>query len=306
MVLVDASTMTEEPVTPKKEATTVDPLSIIDKLVFSGGGLKGAVHVGVVRFLEEKNVLPRIHTVAGTSIGALVATLLTLSYTSAEMETHVKQFDYLRYQSVDIKHFIKCFGLDNFEKIMEYIATFFTKKKFNPYVTFHDLFTITNKHLIINAVCLNTHENKFFDYCSTPQMPVIIALRASMTIPFMFGSVTYNGLTYVDGGVLCNFAINHPRFKENPETVLGVDIGEISNCSVRAIDSIEDYLSNLITCLYDYVLLQQPEPQVHVLRINSNKCSVFNLTICTDEKLALIQLGYNKVVEYFMGELRSP
>ncbi|MDE6035295.1 MAG: patatin-like phospholipase family protein [Ruminococcus sp.] len=45
-------------------------------LVLSGGGAKGAYEVGVYKALSEMGVLPYIDTIAGTSVGALNATLL--------------------------------------------------------------------------------------------------------------------------------------------------------------------------------------------------------------------------------------
>ena len=40
-------------------------------LVLGGGGLKGFAHIGVLRALEERGILPDVY--AGTSIGALIA-----------------------------------------------------------------------------------------------------------------------------------------------------------------------------------------------------------------------------------------
>ncbi|MDE6834826.1 MAG: patatin-like phospholipase family protein [Ruminococcus sp.] len=45
-------------------------------LVLSGGGAKGAYEIGVYRALSDMGVLPYIDTIAGTSVGALNASLL--------------------------------------------------------------------------------------------------------------------------------------------------------------------------------------------------------------------------------------
>ena len=42
-------------------------------LVMSGGGAKGAAHIGVIKALEENNI--PIDYVAGTSIGAIIGSL---------------------------------------------------------------------------------------------------------------------------------------------------------------------------------------------------------------------------------------
>jgi hypothetical protein len=61
-----ASAATEQPVVKVAERPKIG-------LVISGGGARGAAHVGVIRFLEEQNI--SIDYVAGTSMGAIVGSL---------------------------------------------------------------------------------------------------------------------------------------------------------------------------------------------------------------------------------------
>ena len=49
-------------------------------LVLSGGGARGAAHVGVIRLIEEMQ-LP-IDYVVGTSMGAIVGALYAIGYTA--------------------------------------------------------------------------------------------------------------------------------------------------------------------------------------------------------------------------------
>ncbi|KAA6321870.1 putative NTE family protein, partial [termite gut metagenome] len=53
-------------------------------LVLSGGGAKGLTHIGVIRALEKNNI--PIDYIAGTSIGAVVASLYAMGYTPDEMK----------------------------------------------------------------------------------------------------------------------------------------------------------------------------------------------------------------------------
>ena len=63
-------------------------------LVLSGGGAKGAAHVGVLKVLEE-NYIP-VDYVAGTSIGAYVAGMYALGYSAAEIEAIMMNVDWNR------------------------------------------------------------------------------------------------------------------------------------------------------------------------------------------------------------------
>ncbi|MGS0675988.1 patatin-like phospholipase family protein [Shewanella sp. 125m-1] len=53
-------------------------------LVLSGGGAKGAAHIGVLKVLEEKQI--PIDYITGTSIGAYVGGMYALGYSAAEIE----------------------------------------------------------------------------------------------------------------------------------------------------------------------------------------------------------------------------
>jgi len=273
----------------------------INKLVLSGGGLRGCIYIGVLKYLEERNIIQNIHCIGGTSIGALVGVLIALSYTSVELEHTIKDFEYTQYNSLDVCHLFEHFGIDTFEKIMKFIVTLFTKKNYSPYITFFDFYTQTNKHLIVNAVCLNTHENTIFDYQLTPNMPVITGIRASMTLPFIFGSVKYNGLTYVDGGLLNNFLIDLPIFRDNPEQVLGINLHNLIGFSVKEIHTLDQYVIHLFSCLYDsYINLSTSTVKYpHVIPIITPKFNTYDFILTNDDKQFLIDLGYRKVSEHF-------
>ena len=60
-------------------------------LSFSGGGLRGAAHVGALRFLEEKHV--EITAVSGSSVGAMVALMVAQGISSDEMYLFLKDIE---------------------------------------------------------------------------------------------------------------------------------------------------------------------------------------------------------------------
>lgn len=61
-------------------------------LVLSGGGAKGAAHVGVIRFIEEMGI--PVDIVLGTSMGGLVGALYSLGYTPERMDTIMRNIDW--------------------------------------------------------------------------------------------------------------------------------------------------------------------------------------------------------------------
>lgn len=64
--------------------------------VFEGGGVKGIGLVGAVAVAEEKGY--HWVNVAGTSAGAIVATLLAAGYTAPELKEVIQELDYKRFK----------------------------------------------------------------------------------------------------------------------------------------------------------------------------------------------------------------
>lgn len=61
-------------------------------LVLSGGGAKGAAHVGVIEYIEELGI--PVDMVLGTSMGGLIGGLYALGYTVEEMDSLVRNMDW--------------------------------------------------------------------------------------------------------------------------------------------------------------------------------------------------------------------
>lgn len=61
-------------------------------LVLSGGGAKGAAHIGVLKYLESLDI--PIDMVLGTSMGGLVGGIYSLGYTSDQLDTLIRNIDW--------------------------------------------------------------------------------------------------------------------------------------------------------------------------------------------------------------------
>src|SRR5437868_14398480 len=61
-------------------------------LVLSGGGARGAAHVGVLKVLDEMQI--PIDAVAGTSMGAVIGGLYSSGMTADDIETLIRSFNW--------------------------------------------------------------------------------------------------------------------------------------------------------------------------------------------------------------------
>ena len=75
-------------------------------LALSGGGVKGAAHIGVLKTFEEENI--KVDYIGETSSGSIVATLYAAGYKPDEIYDIFKKYcKNVKY--VDIKNIFKLF-----------------------------------------------------------------------------------------------------------------------------------------------------------------------------------------------------
>lgn len=70
-------------------------------LILGGGAARGFAHIGVIRRLEEHNLVPSF--IAGTSMGGLIAALYACGYSSFDMEEIATDVTLIRLIDIDIK-----------------------------------------------------------------------------------------------------------------------------------------------------------------------------------------------------------
>jgi len=77
-------------------------------LVLSGGGAKGATHVGVIRYLEEKGI--PVDLVVGTSVGGLIGGFYSLGYEPEYLDSLVRSINWDYALSDDIPRSYRSFN----------------------------------------------------------------------------------------------------------------------------------------------------------------------------------------------------
>ena len=64
-------------------------------LVLSGGGARGMAHIGVIKAMEEYNI--PIDYIAGTSAGAIVASMYSMGFSPEQMDSIVHTDDFFNW-----------------------------------------------------------------------------------------------------------------------------------------------------------------------------------------------------------------
>jgi NTE family protein len=168
-------------------------------LVLSGGGLKGLAHIGVLRALEERGLVPNL--VVGSSIGSLIAAAWAAGVPAQKMEARarmVRRRDVFQVARADVAfRRLLAPALYRREPLEALIASLVGN------VTFGDL----QRRLLINTVDLHSGMQVMWGLPGLRNARVADAVAASCALPGIFPPREINGRAYVDGAVVENLPV---------------------------------------------------------------------------------------------------
>jgi NTE family protein len=190
--------------------------------VFEGGGVRGIGIVGALTYLEDCGY--RWQRVAGCSVGAIIAALITAGYTAREMKRILIETNFLKFQDRDRLQRIPILGKpisfvtqnaiysgDYVEKWINYLLNRKGIEKFKDII-------IDGKCPLkiiasdITRRCVITLPDDLPQYDIDPmEYSIAKAIRMSISIPFYFKPVklNYNNNTcyIVDGSIAYSYPI---------------------------------------------------------------------------------------------------
>lgn len=176
-----------------------------DTVVFSGGGIKGIAMLGACGCLTRGNHFNNAKNFIGTSVGAIVAAVLAMRLSPEDVFTNnVLPFRWKH--NIDLGLLERGFGFDSGSALDAWLASVFDTS-----LTFRDVMELYGTRLVVTVTNLNTYNPEYFDSDTTPDFPVVQALRMSCSVPIYFSAIKYRGNLYVDGGIADNFPLEQAR-----------------------------------------------------------------------------------------------
>ena len=225
MICVVCLVMMMMPLANAQDSTSVKERPKVG-LVLSGGGAKGAAHVGVLKYLED-NGIP-IDYIAGTSMGSVVGGMYALGYSTDEILDVLSSADWNRLISNEVDRRKISFTRKLENETMAFTVPFSLKHKEDMQSrTFKNSLPkgfVTGDNIInlFNSLAVGYADSLSFGQLPIPFLCIATdmlsgeaavldkgeftkALRASMAIPVLFDPVKMNQTLYTDGGLTCNF-----------------------------------------------------------------------------------------------------
>lgn len=204
-------------------------------LALSGGGIRGAAHIGVLRALEENGLKPS--WISGTSAGSIVAGLYACGYTVRELKLIAVE---LQSKYIDLNFLGMAYGLGQWimgkEPCIDGIIKGKAIEKELKKLTGAKKIGDVEMPIAIPAVDINNGKtvmfvNRSIKSSAKDKETIYIddvylykAIRASIAIPVIFKPLIIEGKRLVDGGLTDNLPIDILKRMEATK-VIGVDLG---------------------------------------------------------------------------------
>ena len=204
-------------------------------LALSGGGIRGAVHIGVLKALEENNI--KVDIIGGTSSGSLVAALYAMGYSPVHIYQLFKRYGktitnmgagpiingiggYIVNKKFNIS------GISEGKDIEELYNEFAYKKK---------IYKMSDMKMPIVIPTIDIKSGKEYIFTSKKtkdpkyinDIPVGGAVRASSSFPAVFCPYEYKNHLFLDGGTLDNIPVKEV-FKCGADKVISVKFQPIN------------------------------------------------------------------------------
>ena len=166
---------------------------VLNQLSFSGGGSFGAVEIGIIKKIMEKNFI-NFDLYTGISAGALNAGFLSYYKNINEGITKAENI----YKTINNRMVYKLLpptevSILNTEPLFNTLLKVIDKMPNEPVV-----------HTLIGATNLYSGNLDVYSFEDNDDLNKVYLLMSSSAIPGLFPPIRYNGNQYADGGTLSN------------------------------------------------------------------------------------------------------
>ena len=249
-------------------------------VVLSGGGAKGAAHVGALKVLEEYGI--PVDLIVGTSMGAIVGGLYAIGYSASELDSLIMAQDWNVVMSDRVprterfferkkeaeKYLIRVpFGSGDYSRLGARSST----RKPDETMSFLSNIPLAlvngqNVYNLFTQLSVGYQDSLDFNRMPIPFACVAVdlvkkkevvfhsgnfvdAIRSSMAIPAYFAPVRLGDMVLIDGGAVNNYPVDVARAM-GADIIIGVRLGEPTD-EDPTVENIGDMFSQMMDLFLD-------------------------------------------------------
>jgi len=288
--------------------TTTELNTNIRHIVISGGGTMGFAYYGILQESNKQRLwdIDHIQTIYGTSIGAILATILCLRYDWNTLDDYFIKRPWEKVFHYDLHTLFSCVqnnGIFTRTVTEQILKPLLLGKDILPTVTMAEFFQKTGIELHVMVTNVNVFEPVDVSYKTHPDWSLVDAVHSSCAIPVLFKPICVDGIMYCDGG----FCVNYPLKQciengANPDHVFGIQNTGIDNEEIdTTMFSLFDYIIHLLNKMLEKIAPNTDCKIRHLFVVPPDRRSLTNIKNVAEKRSEREEL-INAGVELFRAQ----
>jgi predicted acylesterase/phospholipase RssA len=259
-------------------------------IALGGGGVRGALHIGGLRALVERQPLVFPDGIYGCSVGSIIATCIAFGLTVDQMEsmlsTEFVLSNFIPPMSLSaLLSFQSKKGMFSMDMLEKALLTAFGRFGID---IGNKMIADTPQKLWIVAANLTRKNTSLL----TGQIPLLAAIKASSCIPGVYQPQIINNNVFLDGGVKCDCIVSVVP-KETLVFHIGYSQGPLFPSALEAME-IGDFFRNVYANVREGLRPKYP----NVLDFEETKLGPLS-DVTPEEKMYMLTAGYEQASRFF-------
>ena len=277
--------------------------------IFGGGAVRGYSYLGVLRAFKETGFLPE--RLAGSSVGAVFATLYALDVPLEDMNEIFFKVNFEMFKDINFKLF-PAFSISKggvfLDWLREIIEKYYYKENYvkgeNPPVCFKDI----DRALYCISTNLTDETPFIFSKETTPDYEVAMAVRASVSLPGLLTPIQYQDKYLADGDLMKSNPIWRLDKLLCPDDLRILEIRLEGTYKDSDVKNVLDYFSKIYNCIVSYstdfiIDTYGKKDKFDYIKIDTKDLGMLNFNISPEIKSEFVEIGYNTTMKFFKEEL---
>lgn len=283
--------------------------NIYNELILSSGGIRGIYHLTMLEELSKYNNIYNFKYYTGCSVGSYICVLVLLGYSLEDIKKIAIDIDYMKFIDLKLLNLLSLKGFDAGYGIHNFLKALFLQKNISPNITFQDFYNLNKKNLTITVLNITTKNIEHHNYINTPNISVVLSLRMSMCVPFLFSPIQYNNNEYIDGALLEPYPYYYNKDTKkigvflDDDDIFGKNIEEEKSTNIYG-DTL-NYMFNLVYLVWENQIINRlnkklPKNTVRIL----DKVKGVNFNLNKEAKMRMYEKGKRECSKFMKNKFK--
>ena len=186
----------------------------IKHLVISGGGPVLIQILGAIQHLERNEIvhMNEIESIYGTSAGAIIGILICLKFDWDTINDYIIKRPWHDVFPIKVQNIFDAYtkkGIFDIKTVEKCFKPLLDAKDIPMDINLEDFYKFSKIELHLFSFEINEYKIQDISYLTHPKLSLMTAVQMTCAIPILITPVCFDDKCYIDGGMACNYPLNH-------------------------------------------------------------------------------------------------